>query len=617
MYETESNGGVAPLSEIPAEVAAAFGELAGKVRSRTVLPWSEHCTECVWPTCYRSCELYEPREDLRCRRFIGGMVRIHHPQSPNAYLLKISFKRWGKLWAPGRFRLRPMKEARKIEARDYAIGSRLYQIALPDSIKRTASEKRYSYKKRAAQRGSSDTSLGASFVVECFNPNAHTILLSLTMRSSQPGAKVPYQKLISLAPGFNRERIPAAEIAARIDLQVPFSVEMVPNEVPDGTTLYFGMMDFLQESRAAERREEQRPEAPVADLPEAAGKKVKCVVWDLDNTLWDGILVEDGPDALRLKPGVKEIIQKLDQRGILHSVASKNNPDDALAVLRKFGLEEYFLSPQISWNPKGAAIKAIGEDLSIGLDTLLFIDDSDFERQQVQAVCPQVRVVAAERYLSLPILEACQVPVTEEAQSRRKMYREDLTRRAAAADPGQDYITFLKQCNISMLIHPLSLDNLERVHELTQRTNQMNFSGNRYSREVLRDILSRNHLDTFVLTCEDRFGSYGAVGFSIVDRREPRMTDLMFSCRVQSKRVEHAFLSFLIRKYRAERAGDFHADYRKTDRNAPSGAVFGDIGMHEAGVEDGVTKLLFPRDKTPPDDGIIQITVHDAVTAGA
>jgi FkbH-like protein len=620
MYETESNSGKASLSEIPAEVISAFGELKEQVVARTLLPWSEHCTECVWPTCYTTCDLYEPREDLRCRRFVGGMVRVDHPLSPNSYLLKISFKRWGKLWAPGRLRLRTMEEAKKIEARDYFIGSKLYQIALPSSLKRVATGKRYSFKKRVAQRGVSDAK-GASFVLECYNPNPQTIRLSLTVRSNDAGSKMPYQKLIALAPGFNRERIPAAEIASRIDLAAPFSLEMIPNEVPDGTTLYFGMMDFTQETRTAVHQEERQPDRnekrEKSEKPEKNEKKVKCVVWDLDNTLWDGVLTEDGPENLRLKPGVVEVIQELDRRGILHSIASKNNSEDALAVLRKFGLEEYFLSPQISWNPKGSGVKAIAEALNIGLDTLVFIDDSNFELEQVRNVCPQVRMLPADQYLSLPGLAACQVPVTDEGINRRKMYREDQTRQAAAADPGQDYVEFLKQCNMSILIRPLSPDNLERVHELTQRTNQMNFSGNRYSRDLLREILSKDYLDTYVLTCEDRFGSYGAVGFSIVDRRELRMTDLMFSCRVQSKRVEHAFLAFLIRKYSAALGKDFLANYRKTDRNAPSGAVFADIGMEEAGVADGVTTLVFRKDRTPPDDGIIKIVVQDAVTAGA
>jgi FkbH-like protein len=157
-------------------------------------------------------------------------------------------------------------------------------------------------------------------------------------------------------------------------------------------------------------------------------------------------------------------------------------------------------------------------------------------------------------------------------------------------------------------------DNLERVHELTQRTNQMNFSGNRYDRDVLRNLLSSPHLDTFVLSCEDRFGSYGVIGFSIVDRREPRMTDLMFSCRIQSKRVEHAFLAWMMRKYIIETRKDFFANYRKTPRNAPSGQVFADMSMEETGTSDGVLSLRFPKGREVPDDGVISIVFQDALT---
>src|SRR5438105_6544953 len=134
MYETEVNSNTAPLSEIPAEIASAFGELSGRMLARTVLPWSEHCTECVWPTCYTTCDLFESREDGRCRRFVDGMVRIDHPQSPNSYLLRIRFKRWGKLWAPGRLRFETMEQAKRIEGRDYLLGSKLYQISLPGSL---------------------------------------------------------------------------------------------------------------------------------------------------------------------------------------------------------------------------------------------------------------------------------------------------------------------------------------------------------------------------------------------------------------------------------------------------------------------------------------------------
>jgi FkbH-like protein len=300
----------------------------------------------------------------------------------------------------------------------------------------------------------------------------------------------------------------------------------------------------------------------------------------------------------------------LDSRGILQSIASKNNAEEALQALKKFQLDEYFLCPQISWQPKSEAMNAIARQLNIGMNTFLFVDDSEFELEQVMTACPQVRVLNALRYRDLPDLEDLNVPVTAESKDRRKLYRVESDRQKIAQNFGQDYMAFLQHCEIELTLQPMTEENLERVHELTQRTNQMNFSGNRYDREVLRKILTNPDLDTYVLGCKDKFGSYGVIGFSIVDNREPRMTDLMFSCRIQSKRVEHSFLAYIVPKYMAESGKDFLANYRKTPGNAPSGRVFADIGMEEIETNDGVSTLVFRKGREVPNDGVIRIAVQ-------
>jgi FkbH-like protein len=191
------------------------------------------------------------------------------------------------------------------------------------------------------------------------------------------------------------------------------------------------------------------------------------------------------------------------------------------------------------------------------------------------------------------------------------MYQADQVRQSIAAEFGDNYLSFLRSCEIQMEIDSLTSDNLERVHELTQRTNQMNFSGTRYDRSTLFKILKSEHFDSFVLACHDRFGSYGIVGFSIVDKREPRMTDLMFSCRVQSKRVEHAFLTYVLKKYRDETASDMWVNYRKTPRNAASGRVFENMQFECAGEENGVTSLVFRKHRDIPDDKLVKIRVPE------
>jgi FkbH-like protein len=591
MYETEANHRIESSAEIPEQIVQRFGEMNGKLAGRTLIPWAEHCTECAWPTCYTTCDLYIPREDGRCRRFADGMVRVECPVAVNSYVLKIRFKRWAKLWSPANVRLYSPTEAQAKEKSDYQFGSLLRRLPLPTAAKAPATRKRYSWKKRNSSVPATSGELPTAFLCECYNPGALTVRLSLTVRPASELIQLHYQTLIEVTPGFQRVRVPMSEIMQVVNVRQPFNIELIPNDVDELTTLYFGVMDFVRETAA---------KPPTVS-------KIKCIVWDLDHTLWDGIQVEDGLEGLKLKQEIPEILRALDERGILHSIVSKNDHDTAIQALKHFGIDDYFLCPQISWGPKSEGIAAIAQQISIGKDTLLFVDDSEFERSEVKAVHPEVRTLDAREYRNIPEMKECQVTVTQESRERRKMYQVEAKRQNIAEGFGSDYLAFLRHCEMKLQIQPMTLGNLDRVHELTQRTNQMNFSGARYDREVLKCILISPDLAGYVLSCEDRFGTYGIVGFSIVDGREPRMTDLMFSCRVQSKRVEHAFLGHIIRKYIQSTGRDFFANYRKTAKNAPSGRVFQDLGMEELETVDGVTSLVFRKEKQVPDDGVVTI----------
>ena len=161
-------------------------------------------------------------------------------------------------------------------------------------------------------------------MVESFNGEAAAVNLTLTIRSDDTAALMAYQRLIVMKPGFERVRIDYREIARRVDLAKPFTIDLTPNDVDQPVTLYFGLVDFVTDPGY---------QPAVAPRP-----KCKCVIWDLDNTLWDGILIEDGLEKLTLKPGIRDIVLELDRRGILQSVASKNNADDAMRALDHFGL---------------------------------------------------------------------------------------------------------------------------------------------------------------------------------------------------------------------------------------------------------------------------------------
>ncbi|HEV2395497.1 MAG TPA: HAD-IIIC family phosphatase [Candidatus Sulfotelmatobacter sp.] len=524
------------------------------------------------------------------------MARVDCPGSVNSYVLKIRFKRWAKLWAPGNIRIRSLSEASKLEKQDFLVGSAIYHIPLPRLLKSTITNERYRMKKRAAHRILTGHHRPTSFIIECYNPTGTAVTATLTMRSVDENVKLSFQRLIFFPPGFYRGRVAIESIERMLDMKSPFNVELTPNDAAtdEDTTLYFGLMEFVQEKEGNS----------TVVLPT---KRVKCVVWDLDNTVWDGILVEDGLENVRLKPGIIEVLKVLDSRGILNSIASKNDPEDAHSALKKFGIDELFLCPQVSWSPKSEALQTISRKLNIGRDSLLFVDDSPFELEEVKARCPDVFRVNAKEYLRIPALDECQGEITSESAKRREMYRVEADRQAAADSYGDNYTAFLRDCSIHLNIRSMDESNLDRVHELTQRTNQMNFSGNRYTRDMLKEIGQSAHLDAYVLDCEDKFGSYGIVGFCVIDNREPRLVDLMFSCRVQSKRVEHAFLTHMIRQYISESGRDFYASYRRTPRNAVPGRVFTEVGMREIGISEGVITFVFENDRPIESDNLVSV----------
>src|ERR1700722_7520169 len=178
MYETEANNRREEY-RLPPDIAKRLNDSRSDIVERTLLPWGEHCTECVWPTCYTTCDLYSPRQDGRCRRFVDGMVRIDLPTAENSYLLKIRFKQWGKLWTPGNVHLHTLASAEELENRDERIAKVLRSAPMPGFVRSIATRKRYGFKKRTAVSGhSSSPELPSCFVVECYNPESRDIRLS-------------------------------------------------------------------------------------------------------------------------------------------------------------------------------------------------------------------------------------------------------------------------------------------------------------------------------------------------------------------------------------------------------------------------------------------------------
>lgn len=295
-------------------------------------------------------------------------------------------------------------------------------------------------------------------------------------------------------------------------------------------------------------------------------KPVKCLVWDLDHTLWDGILLED--DEVRLRPSVREILRTLDRRGVLLSIASRNNPADVLARLEQLDLGEYFLSPSIGWHPKSQSLQSIAGQLNIGLDAIAFIDDQPFELDEVRFALPQVRCYDAAQLDELLALPEFNPPVTPEAAGRRLLYRSEERRKQAEIAFSDTPEAFLRTLDMHLTLFPPGPDDLLRAEELTVRTHQLNTTGYTYTFEEL-DALRRSERHLVLLArLEDRFGSYGTIGLALVEKGDAvwSIKLLLMSCRVMARGVGGVLLTHLMQQ--AQQAGvRLQAEFRANDRN--------------------------------------------------
>lgn len=279
-------------------------------------------------------------------------------------------------------------------------------------------------------------------------------------------------------------------------------------------------------------------------------KEVKCVVWDLDNTIWNGILLED--KEVSLKPSIINIIEELDSRGILQSISSKNDYDVAMHKLEEFGICKYFLYPEINWNPKSIALEKIQKNLNIGMDTILFIDDQEYERDEVSSVHKDIWCLDAvlyEQLLSFPRLNPRFI--TEDSKRRRLMYLEDIKRKKDEESYQGPAEKFLYDLNMQFSITEAKEQDLKRAEELTVRTNQLNATGKTYDYEELLFYSKSDKYKLLVCELTDRYGSYGKIGLALVETSHKdywHLKLLLMSCRVMSRGVGSILLTYIMQE---------------------------------------------------------------------
>lgn len=524
--------------------------------------WEEHCVECAWPLCYDSCKMFQRRYDGRCIRVIDGLVRNYNYSGVLGYGMDCRFRKWGKVETSYSSVAMAPAQYRKISQRDASIEYTIGQMVRASGYFHSFLGLRNKYRKIKAERIATMPRTSATpdaFVIQCFLPEAESAQLLVQFDNYQ--GVIHYSKIHALQSGENNIVIPLGGVKGFAPGDHT-RIFVTPLGEEQTRIVFTWLNPVILKSKAT--------------VPDAPASKIKCVAWDLDNTMWKGILSEDGLDALVINREAVDAVKELDRKGILNTICSKNDHQAAMEAVRKFGLEEYFLYPAINWGQKSQSLKTIAKQLNLGIDSFAFVDDNPRERAEVSSVLPCVRCYADTQIQELMSDPATDVPVTEESGKRRLSYMQEMQRQEFKESFSEDYDSFLRNLGMTLTRSRVGEGNFDRSLELLARTNQLNLRTVRYTADEFRQLLGKEGVSTFCFGCTDRFGDYGQVGVMTVmlDGTRATILDLVISCRVAGKKVEQAMIQSL-NPFLAERGVvSLDADLCRTKRNKPIEMVF-------------------------------------------
>ena len=346
----------------------------------------------------------------------------------------------------------------------------------------------------------------------------------------------------------------------------------------------------------------------------------KIIALDLDNTLWGGVIGEDGVNGIALsehKEGARyyEFQQRLlemQQRGVLLALNSKNNPEDALEAIRQHPQmllrEDAFVSMKINWNDKASNIREMEADLNLTEGSFIFIDDNPVERETVGAQCPDVLIpefpadssdliVLAEELYAKHLKP---LRLTAEDKTKTQMYQTEAKRKSlqSSALNLDDYIRVLE---MQADIHIMKPEEAERVHQLCNKTNQFNLTTKRYSLKEITDMAADEATDIFTVSSCDKFGDNGLVGV-LICRKETKgivIDTFLMSCRVMGRKLENVLISCLADYYK-DQADAMLGTYIPTKKNVPVLQKYDELGFALTDETDGVKSYrLSLRDAYP------------------
>ena len=312
----------------------------------------------------------------------------------------------------------------------------------------------------------------------------------------------------------------------------------------------------------------------------------KCIVVDCDGVLWGGIIGEDGLQGIQLGetyPGVcyqqfQRQLQQLKELGFLLALNSRNNEADIRTVfdrhpgmILKF---DDFTAVRVNWNDKAANLAAIAEELNLGIESLVFVDDNPFELERAKSAHPRITCLQAPRETwNLPAMlpttaSLDRLSLTAEDTAKAAMYAQQRERKALS-DRTASLDDYLRQLDLHLAIEQFSVDrHLARAVQLLQKTNQFNLTTRRYDESKIRD-LQQAGATIHVASLRDRFGDYGRIGLSVVvfEPEGPVLDVFLMSCRALGRKAESVFLDFLKRRLRSLGLQQLRARFIPSGRN--------------------------------------------------
>jgi len=307
------------------------------------------------------------------------------------------------------------------------------------------------------------------------------------------------------------------------------------------------------------------------------GKIKKALIFDCDNTLWNGVLGEDGFDNIKIYCEIQHLILHLAKKGVIICLCSKNNPQDVDNVLENHPdmilRDEHIVVKKVNWNDKVSNLKSISQDLNIGLDSLVFIDDSSFEIGLVNTELPAIKtfqVPAKEYEYGLMMREVSNLfyslSQTKEDAQKIQIYKKQFQRSEEKEKIGniEDYLESL--C-LLLIVHVDDLSQVSRIAQMTQKTNQFNLTTKRYTENDIRKLVEDEFKTVISISVSDRYGDSGLTGLAILDSDKSAIDTLLLSCRVLGRNIEYKFMDIIIDFAKNKDLRVLNSQYIKTMKN--------------------------------------------------